>query len=98
MHLTGDEDEDMSSQGGTPSLRQGSFGSRSSKGRRGGGKGRDLMGIEPVTKCSQWINRSDHDPKFPLTPSAKTTALKAILLKGFTEAPLDKVSSFLFQS
>ncbi|KAH7309256.1 SNF2 family N-terminal domain-containing protein [Rhexocercosporidium sp. MPI-PUGE-AT-0058] len=54
-------------------------------------KGRDLMGFEPVTNDSSWLTKSDRDEGFPLTPSTKTTALKALLLKGFEEAPLDKV-------
>ncbi|KAH8594411.1 SNF2 family N-terminal domain-containing protein [Bisporella sp. PMI_857] len=54
-------------------------------------KGRDALGFEPLTLSSAWLTRSDRDDKFPLTPSAKTTALKAILLKGFKEAPADKV-------
>lgn len=54
-------------------------------------KGLDALGFEPFTKDSTWVTRSDHDPNFPLIPSAKTTALKALLLKGFEEAPDDKV-------
>ncbi|KAI9051714.1 hypothetical protein LZ554_004754 [Drepanopeziza brunnea f. sp. 'monogermtubi'] len=54
-------------------------------------KGRDLFGFEPCTKDSSWVTKSDTDPDFPLTASSKTTALKALLLKGFEEAPLDKV-------
>ena len=54
-------------------------------------KGRDLMGFEPITNDSTWVTKSDKDDGFPLTPSTKTTALKALLLKGFEEAPLDKV-------
>lgn len=54
-------------------------------------KGRDLRGFEPMTKDSSWIELSDIDEDFPLTPSSKTTALKSLLLKGFEEAPLDKV-------
>jgi hypothetical protein len=53
--------------------------------------GRDVLGFEPHTE-ETWITLSDIDPDFPLTPSSKTTALKSILLKGFLEAPLDKVS------
>jgi hypothetical protein len=35
---------------------------------------------------------SDNCPEdFPLTASAKTTVLKALLLRGFIEAPFDKV-------
>ncbi|KAJ8060331.1 hypothetical protein OCU04_010665 [Sclerotinia nivalis] len=54
-------------------------------------KGVDALGFEPFTKDSTWVTRSDYDPAFPLIPSAKTTALKALLLKGFEEAPDDKV-------
>jgi len=55
-------------------------------------KGKDAMGFEPYTKYSSWLELSDNKPdSFPLTASAKTTALKALLLKGFTEAPFDKV-------
>jgi len=42
---------------------------------------------------STWLTQSDNDPEFALAPSAKTAALKATLLKGFEEAPLDKVIS-----
>lgn len=49
------------------------------------------MGFEPYTAHSTWLTHSDRDPNFPLVPSAKTAALKSVLLKGFTEAPLDKV-------
>ncbi|KAK0112612.1 hypothetical protein ONS95_014355 [Cadophora gregata] len=59
-------------------------------------RGRDLMGFEPMTNDSTWISKSDREPGFVLTPSTKTTALKALLLKGFEEAPLDKVGSLLF--
>jgi SNF2 family DNA or RNA helicase len=53
------------------------------------------MGFEPFTK-ETWITKSDNPSgDFPLAPSAKTTALKSILLKGFVEAPLDKVSLLL---
>jgi hypothetical protein len=58
-------------------------------------RGRDAMGFEPFTK-ETWITESDNPSgDFPLAPSAKTTALKSILLKGFVEAPLDKVSLLL---
>ena len=56
-------------------------------------KGRDLMGLEPITNDSSWVSKSDREEGFSLTPSTKTTALKALLLKGFEEAPLDKVGS-----
>ena len=55
-------------------------------------KGRDALGFEPHTKDSTWITRSDYDDEFPLVPSAKTAALKALLLQGFSEAPTDKVN------
>ncbi|KAH7409732.1 SNF2 family N-terminal domain-containing protein [Cadophora sp. MPI-SDFR-AT-0126] len=54
-------------------------------------KGRDLMGFEPMTIDSSRVTKSDREEGFALTPSTKTTALKALLLKGFEEAPLDKV-------
>ncbi|QSZ30260.1 hypothetical protein DSL72_004782 [Monilinia vaccinii-corymbosi] len=54
-------------------------------------KGMDALNFEPFTKDSTWVTKSDYDPDFPLIPSAKTTALKALLLKGFEEAPDDKV-------
>ena len=57
-----------------------------------GGKGADALGFEPKVVGSTWVDKSDDD-SFPLIPSAKTAALKAILLKGFREAPTDKVSS-----
>jgi len=66
--------------------------SKSKTGKNSHSKGRDAMGFEPSTKDSTWVNRSDIDPGFPLVPSAKTTALKSVLLKGFAEAPADKVS------
>jgi hypothetical protein len=57
-----------------------------------GTKGKDASGFEPHTMHSEWLEMSDNRPEeFPLTASAKTTALKALLLRGFTEAPFDKV-------
>jgi hypothetical protein len=57
-----------------------------------GTKGKDASGFEPHTVHSEWLEMSDNRPEeFPLTASAKTTALKALLLRGFTEAPFDKV-------
>ncbi|KAH8678935.1 SNF2 family N-terminal domain-containing protein [Tricladium varicosporioides] len=56
-----------------------------------GSKGRDMMGFEPYTPDATWLIQSDTVEGFDLPPSAKTTALKALLLKGFQEAPLDKV-------
>lgn len=58
-------------------------------------KGIDMMGFEPPSE-STWIPKSDSDPEFEFTPSVKTGMLKALLLKGFHEAPLDKVSSSHF--
>lgn len=58
-------------------------------------KGKDAMGTEPYT-AETWLTRSDIDDSFPLTPSAKTAALKTVLLKGFKDAPLDKVSCVPF--
>jgi hypothetical protein len=65
-----------------------------------GTKGKDASGFEPHTSHSEWLQMSDlHPEKFPLTASAKTTALKALLLRGFMEAPYDKVTSpLLFPS
>jgi len=61
-----------------------------------GTKGKDATGFEPHTSHSEWLEMSDlHPEQFPLTASAKTTALKALLLRGFMEAPFDKVNSIL---
>jgi hypothetical protein len=54
--------------------------------------GLDALNFEPKTKGETWVTKSDCTPDLPLMPSSKTTALKAILLKGFDDAPLDKVS------
>jgi hypothetical protein len=89
-----DEDgmESDSARDGTPSSTQGSK-SRKRKDRHASpGKGADALGFEPKVAGSTWVDKSDDDI-FPLVPSAKTAALKAILLKGFHEAPTDKVSS-----
>lgn len=76
-------------------------GSGSGKGKKrrdkfggSGSRGLDALGFEPKTTDSTWVAKSDRD-EFPLAPSAKTAALKAILLKGFADAPLDKVSPVL---
>jgi hypothetical protein len=53
-------------------------------------KGRDMTGFEPRSE-STWINKSDEEENFKLVPSAKTGVLKSLLLKGFEEAPMDKV-------
>ncbi|TVY51440.1 Helicase-like transcription factor CHR28 [Lachnellula cervina] len=73
------------------------FGQGNSRGRKGkknvlppDSKGRDALSFEPAVE-SLWLYKSDVEPDFPLTPSAKTAALKATLLKGFEEAPMDKV-------
>lgn len=77
----------------------GGSGSSSGKGKkrkdRSGDKCTDACGFEPKVVGSTWVDRSD-EKDFPLVPSAKTAALKAILLKGFQEAPLDKASLFLY--
>ena len=54
-------------------------------------KGADALGFEPKVKDSTWVDKTDGD-SFPLVPSAKMAALKAVLLRGFQEAPTDKVS------
>lgn len=55
-------------------------------------KGKDMLGFEPKESIgiSTWLDSSDINKH--LTPSAKTTVLKGILLKYLEEAPLDKVS------
>ena len=72
-----------SSQGSKPKKRKEQHGS-------GGSKGVDSFMYEPKVAGSTWVDKSDAD-NFPLVPSAKTTALKALLLKGFADAPFDKV-------
>jgi hypothetical protein len=64
-----------------------------SKGKRKGknGPGTDEMGFEPKSASSTWLNMSDRDPNAKLVPSTKVTVLKSLLLKGFEEAPMDKV-------
>lgn len=90
INPTGLLEDDMTvSPGGNSS--QGSLTDRNG-GQRGNGKCRDAMGFEPKFKHSTWVSRSDYDEKLPLVPSAKTAVLKGILLKGFQEAPMDKVS------
>jgi hypothetical protein len=86
-----DDNMDGGSDATRPSKRHKSSHGGLSKQERSLSKGVDELGFEPSTKDSTWVTRSDHDPDFPLVPSAKTTALKALLLKGFEEAPLDKV-------
>ncbi|KAI6708159.1 hypothetical protein JHW43_009312 [Diplocarpon mali] len=79
-------DEDSESVSGDGSRRE-----KSKKKFKSSSKGVDMIGFEPSSKDSSWVAKSDFDPYFPFTPSSKTTALKALLLKGFEEAPLDKV-------
>jgi hypothetical protein len=83
-----DAPESNSERGGSQSKRR-KFG----KNIGVGSLGRDMLGFEPSVKDSSWVRKTD-DPTFPLAPSAKTAALKAVLLKGFQEAPDDKVCSF----
>lgn len=89
-----DEDEDESA-GSSNAVRRrkGKIGSR--KKVNPNSKGVDSLGFEPSSTGDTWVSRSDVDPKFPLTPSTKTAALKALLLKWFKEAPMDKVQSFV---
>ncbi|KAG0646207.1 DNA repair rad5 [Hyphodiscus hymeniophilus] len=85
-----EDDDRVESEDGTP----GAQGSRSKKRKTdrygGGGKGADALGFEPKIKDSTWVDMTDND-QFPLLPSAKMVALKALLLKGFHDAPTDKV-------
>ena len=60
-----------------------------------GSKGCDKLGFEPKVTHSTWVRKSDAGD-FPLAPSAKTAALKSILLRGFQTAPMDKVSASHF--
>jgi hypothetical protein len=84
-------DDDMSSEGSPgPSSSKRRKTSKSND-RNGGGKGKDVLEFDPTTKYITCIAKSDSDETFDLVPSAKTAALKAILLKGFEDAPLDKV-------
>lgn len=81
-----DPSNSSSSHTGTPSK------SRKYRETHKGTKGKDASGFEPHTYHSEWLEMSDNFPEdFPLTASAKTTVLKALLLRGFTEAPFDKV-------
>jgi hypothetical protein len=57
------------------------------------GPGTDEMGFEPTSASSTWLKMSDHHPDAKLVPSTKVTFVKSILVKGFQEAPMDKVSS-----
>lgn len=55
------------------------------------GPGTDEMGFEPKSARSTWLNMTDRDPDVVPVPSTKVTILKSLLLKGFDEAPMDKV-------
>lgn len=85
------QESESSARGRNKRQKSSNDGSRRPRGIRS--KGIDALGFEPFTKDSTWVTKSDYDPDFPLIPSAKTTALKALLLKGFQEAPDDKVRS-----
>ncbi|RDL39913.1 uncharacterized protein BP5553_04253 [Venustampulla echinocandica] len=85
------EDDEQDAPEPGPKPRRGQGKQRRQKKVPENSKGRDAMGFEPYTPYSTWLTHSDTDSGFPLVPSAKTAALKSILLKGFTEAPLDKV-------
>ncbi|PQE14945.1 dna repair rad5 protein [Rutstroemia sp. NJR-2017a WRK4] len=91
LDMPDDDNMDGGSDVTRPSKRHKSSHGGFSKQERSLSKGVDELGFEPFTKDSTWVTRSDHDRDFPLVPSAKTAALKALLLKGFEEAPLDKV-------
>lgn len=91
----GDDDQSPEDDDDSPQRKGSRSRSKNSKGQHGTCKGKDAMGFEPQTKDSTWIHKSDNDSSFPLTPSTKTIALKAILLRAFAEAPLDKVSCLL---
>ena len=88
-------EDDESVDGGAPhpeTTRPGSNKRKKASGKHGGqgSKGCDGLGFEPTATHSTWVKRSDAGD-FPLAPSAKTVALKSILLRGFQAAPLDKV-------
>lgn len=65
-----------------------------SKQKMKSGPGTDAMGFEPSSAQSTWLDMSDNDPEIELVPSTKVAMLKSLLLKGFEEAPMDKVRSF----
>ncbi|RDW69265.1 hypothetical protein BP6252_08285 [Coleophoma cylindrospora] len=94
VNLQFPDDDAAGSQAGTSQNRDGGEnGSQARRPRRSYRQGRDALGFEPTTRNSRWLDQSDAD-KAPLLPSAKTTALKAKLLKWFHEAPNDKVVVF----
>ncbi|RDW80387.1 hypothetical protein BP5796_05085 [Coleophoma crateriformis] len=88
-----DDDAVGSQVGGSQNRDGGENGSWAKRSRRAYGHGMDALGFEPTTRTSRWLDQSDAD-QAPLLPSAKTTALKAKLLKWFYEAPNDKVVVF----
>ena len=90
----GDEDMQSESQDGTSSGSQGSRSKKRKNQHASAGKGADALGYEPMIKDSTWVDKTDND-SFPLVPSAKMVALKALLLKGFHAAPTDKVTPLL---
>ncbi|RAL65691.1 hypothetical protein DID88_005359 [Monilinia fructigena] len=83
------QESETSARGSNKRQKSSNDGSRRPRGIRS--KGIDALDFEPFTKDNTWVTKSDYDPDFPLIPSAKTTALKALLLKAFQEAPDDKV-------
>ena len=54
-------------------------------------RGDDYNGAQPNIEQSAFLADSDRDPSVPLTPSAKTTALKDIVLRFQEEVPHDKI-------
>lgn len=92
LHLHNDEEMDDSPDH-TPGYNSGNKRYKRSKdGYEGDSKGRDALGFEPIVADSTWVSMSDTG-EIPLAPSSKTAILKAILLKGFNDAPMDKVLS-----
>lgn len=45
----------------------------------------------PVQGISRWLRDCDKNPKLPIVPSAKTTAIKDVILRWRIEAPDDKI-------
>jgi len=97
LHADDEDDEESSEHENPTAGPSGSSSRQSSKKKKKKvknkySKGLDAMGFEPSTRDNNWVVRSDIDPNFPLVPSAKTTALKALLLKLAVDAPGDKAS------
>lgn len=96
-----DDTDDMDRETPRPQKKKGRKGNAKRTANNNNGvfsKGQDALGFEPGLGTGEaWVSRSDWDVDFPLVPSGKTAALKAILLKGFEEAPLDKVSFPVFE-